>query len=300
MELIMQDLIQTGFAKVDRKLVPDDVVVFAIGDVHGHSEALGIALAHIASVTTAPGKRRVLVHLGDVLDRGPDSIGAIRMLMNAKGLAQVDEVVLLPGNHELMFFDMLDAPDENENGALWLLNGGLAVLKEVKDLTPGDLDGDPVGTIARHFEQDAELAAWMLEMRTAPPSYAIGDLIFIHAGLHPKVGIENTLDMPREGHRRNSAHHWAWVRDKFLSWQFGWDGKVIVHGHTCAFKKPVLWHEDESWLEKRMDRVATHSRINLDAAGGKRDHVGGVCIDGNTYEIFVAQAGVVGAAAALA
>ncbi|SEQ70925.1 serine/threonine protein phosphatase 1 [Loktanella sp. DSM 29012] len=66
----------------------------------------------------------MIVFLGDLIDRGPDSIGAVHLAMQATTLNQADEVVLLPGNHELLLVQVLDGHDPD----LWLINGGKTVM----------------------------------------------------------------------------------------------------------------------------------------------------------------------------
>src|ERR1700746_1092938 len=51
--------------------------VFAIGDVHGFARELRALLPIIAATATRAGRRRRLVYLGDLVDRGPDVIGAL-------------------------------------------------------------------------------------------------------------------------------------------------------------------------------------------------------------------------------
>lgn len=101
--------------------------LFVIGDVHGQAGALGAALDEIGRIP-GTGLPRRLVFLGDLIDRGPDSLGAVRLAMGAADRAKVDAVTLLPGNHELMLIDGLLAPQEFMGD--WLDNGGDAVIRE--------------------------------------------------------------------------------------------------------------------------------------------------------------------------
>ncbi len=67
-------------------------VVF-VGDTHGDREATERVLGMF------PPSDHVLVFLGDYVDRGPDSLGNLTLLLEAK-LAHPDSVHLLMGNHE--------------------------------------------------------------------------------------------------------------------------------------------------------------------------------------------------------
>ena len=70
----------------------------------------------------------VIVHLGDYVDRGPDSKGVIEQILALEAMFEGSDrirVVSLKGNHEQMMLDAFDAsgfdPDE---GGHWFMNGG--------------------------------------------------------------------------------------------------------------------------------------------------------------------------------
>jgi serine/threonine protein phosphatase 1 len=65
-----------------------------IGDVHGMSAALGALMARLE-----PAAGDVVVFLGDLIDRGPDSVGVVRAVRDMAESATFD-VVLIEGNHE--------------------------------------------------------------------------------------------------------------------------------------------------------------------------------------------------------
>ncbi|MBF0180855.1 MAG: symmetrical bis(5'-nucleosyl)-tetraphosphatase [Magnetococcales bacterium] len=67
------------------------MAVYAIGDVHGCLPELLVLLARI---DFRPGRDRLLF-VGDILNRGPDSLGTVRFVRDLG-----DEAVTLMGNHE--------------------------------------------------------------------------------------------------------------------------------------------------------------------------------------------------------
>ena len=230
-----------------------DAQLFAIGDVHGQATALAIALDAIGAVPEI-GLPRRLVFLGDLIDRGPDSLGAVRLAMGAAERARVDEVILLPGNHELMLIDGLLDPQVFLGD--WLDNGGDAVIQEA----------DP-GCTARKLADLAEIArdafdpAFLTAMTSAPSFHLAEELLFVHAGLAPEMDAEKFLAQGRFG---SSGEHWAWIREPFLDWTSGWGPDrswVVVHGHTPAVRRQAK----PDGFARAADRVRSHRRLCLDA-----------------------------------
>ncbi len=90
---------------------PDDTVVWAVGDVHGRLDLLEpLADAMIEDLIRSPARRKVIVFLGDYIDRGPDSKGVIDRLaaIKAEGLI---ETHFLRGNHEERMEAFLTDPE---------------------------------------------------------------------------------------------------------------------------------------------------------------------------------------------
>src|SRR5262245_21886360 len=78
--------------------VPDGVVVYAIGDVHGQYHLLESLLARIhTDVELQHHDRRILVFIGDYVDRGAASRLVVERV--AAGFPAF-ETVALKGNHE--------------------------------------------------------------------------------------------------------------------------------------------------------------------------------------------------------
>src|SRR5258708_6853576 len=109
--------------------------VFAIGDVHGCAEELAALLATVASVARQSAGSRRLVFLGDMVDRGPSTLGVLRLWgepPEAHGVDTVDHVI---GNHEIMMLlAMSDSPIAGKMRAMWLAprTGGASVLEEMR------------------------------------------------------------------------------------------------------------------------------------------------------------------------
>lgn len=230
------------------------VQLFVIGDIHGQAAALRKALGAIAGIPRSAAVRR-LVFLGDLIDRGPYSLAVLALAMEAREHALVDDVIILPGNHELMLLDGLDAPQHHLGD--WLDNGGEELIEEAEP-----------GCTARKLVDLAAVArraipeAFIDLIRSGPTWHQEGDLLLVHAGLDPDVGAMTHLARSRL--LAFDDTHWAWIRAPFLEWTGGWGpdrGWIVVHGHTPAVEAPVTL----STFAKAADKVASHRRIALDA-----------------------------------
>jgi serine/threonine protein phosphatase 1 len=236
----------------------DGEQLFTIGDIHGQAGALRAALSTLASIPRIAKTRR-LVLLGDLIDRGPASLEAIGLLDDAKSLALVDDVVMLPGNHELMLLDALEDPMMFMGD--WLDNGGEELILEAEPNCAVRLLTD-FAEIARRVVPQS----FLNQMKNGPSSLLIGDVLMVHAGLNPELEAFDFLSEPRQA--VIGSNHWAWIREPFLSWQGGWGPRrdwAVIHGHTPAVNKLVTAED----FETRADKLSDHSRICLDAGAAK-------------------------------
>ena len=99
---------------------PPNVRLYAIGDIHGRADLLTelhrMILVDAASHTAE--RRLIAVHLGDYVDRGPQSSDVIEVLSGT--VLPGFETVFLKGNHEQLMLDYLDGGDSRT----WFHNGG--------------------------------------------------------------------------------------------------------------------------------------------------------------------------------
>ena len=186
--------------------------IYAIGDVHGHASRLRSLHAMIRDdFAERPVERALIVHLGDYIDRGPDSAGCLEQLLHGSPINGVPCCNLL-GNHEKMLLDALERPSE---AGLWLRNGGSATLRSW-GIAP---ESDP-----RSWHE--LIPATHLDfLRTLMPMLRAGTYLFVHAGVRPGIRLP-----------MQSLEDVLWIREGFLDW----DGKMlpdapglrVVHGHT--------------------------------------------------------------------
>src|SRR3712207_4503161 len=98
--MVLAKLLGRGKARGrGRHFIPDGQRVYAIGDIHGRSDLLETLLAKIEEDDADRGEAdTLLVFLGDLVDRGPDSRGVVERLLNLQGGRY--RTSFLRGNHE--------------------------------------------------------------------------------------------------------------------------------------------------------------------------------------------------------
>lgn len=195
--------------------LPLGTALAVIGDVHGQGEHLQALLQAISSSIEALGPARAqVVLLGDLIDRGPDSIMAIDLAM--RGVAGAT-CLALRGNHEDLLLNLLEDLDE-ASLISWLSSGGMATLEDM---------GFSQATLSPERLQPESLAEALGPERVAflrgmPLHHRIGDLFMVHAG----IDAERAL-----AHQR--AHDLLWIREPFLLSDGPYaEGVGVIHGHT--------------------------------------------------------------------
>lgn len=233
--------------------------LYAIGDIHGHIDLLKAAHDLIADDMVRHGAGQV-IHLGDLVDRGPDSAGVIDFLL--QGLAAGQDWVVLKGNHDRMFWRFLRNPTEQEPGLRadlgWLHPklGGPDTLRSYGVVNAADR---PVAKV--HADAHAAVPQEHLDfIATRPTLYQAGDCAFVHAGIRPGVPLEE-----------QSETDLVWIREPFLSEGSSF-GPLIVHGHTS------------------IDAAAHYgNRLNLDSGAAYGGPLSAVVIEGREAALLTPQ-----------
>jgi serine/threonine protein phosphatase 1 len=239
--------------------VSPEAEVFAVGDIHGRTDLLA-ALIDEAAREPKLRDQRAIVFLGDLIDRGPDSLGAIDVAAGAKARTRADEEIALMGNHETIMrlaFDS-ETPWDDAIDALetWMANGGDRTMAEfVKPEEAHDYLDDML-TEAR-ASLPPRMRGWFASLRA---SWRSGHVLFVHAGVNPEVELEAFLAAPWNTPlaKLDEDRHWAWVRKPFLDHRpgpEGFSGYFVVHGHTPNDARPKASHADQ----------IAGFRLNLDA-----------------------------------
>ncbi len=197
--------------------VPDGTCVYAVGDIHGRKDLLDELHQKIAE--DARGRdadRRVVVYLGDYVDRGPDSKAVVESLIRSPlgGF----ESYYLKGNHEDFLLRFLEAPDAD---ASWFGNGGEETLESYGVAPPETLSTEELSSV-----RDTFAAALPDDHKRFLDSLILyhveGDYAFVHAGIRPGVPLD-----------KQKPEDLMWIRDDFL-YSEDRHSHMIVHGHTIS------------------------------------------------------------------
>jgi serine/threonine protein phosphatase 1 len=201
---------------------PAGMRIYAIGDVHGRLDLLREMLARIREEIRrdAPDDWRIL-HVGDYVDRGPDSKGVIEFLLEA--IRADSRHIALAGNHDVGLLEFLADPNAE---SLFAGHGGRQTARSY------GLDVD-FSSQALARAAGAKLAAAMPRehvgfLSTLPRSIFFGDFFFCHAGVRPGVPLD-----------RQSPEDLIWIRKPFLDSPLLHE-KVIVHGHTPSNEPEIM------------------------------------------------------------
>jgi hypothetical protein len=212
--------------------------IYVIGDIHGEYDKLARLLKDAGLIDDTlhwSGGYTALWFLGDFVDRGPDGVGVVDLVMRLQAEAEEagGKVGALLGNHEPVILSALWLPDQPCGGpggtfySNWKFNGGI--------------DTDLGRLTARHTE-------WL----TALPALArVGDWLLMHANSSAYTRYGSTIEEANAAfsqvlHGRAVA---AWDRlTGDFNREFGdhkpdghekvslvldtYGAKRLVHGHT--------------------------------------------------------------------
>ncbi|WP_298916386.1 metallophosphoesterase family protein [uncultured Roseobacter sp.] len=210
--------------------------IYAIGDVHGQLEELHRVLALIEA---DGGTDAQVVFVGDYVDRGPDSRGVVQFLLDARVAGR--NWIMLKGNHDRYLTRFLDhsiVHDPATRADLSWFNPRLGGDKTMASYGVPAEEETPLGEIhAAAIQAVPQSHRDFLNER--PLMHITDDLVFVHAGIRPKVSLEDQIE-----------DDLIWIRQPFLDYRKPHD-RLVVHGHT-ALDHPVH----------------AGNRVNLDGGAG--------------------------------
>ena len=225
--------------------IPDEFTVWAASDIHGQLGAVDRLLA-AAGLTdgadrwTAPAGTAFVV-TGDVVDRGPDTLGLVRRLASLRSQAGLAGglVAILEGNHEVQVLGGLDGEPQILR-ALMAFGGGATLLSV--GLRPDEWTGRSAAEIAARVD---ELAPDLVPtLWTFAPYARWRDVLLVHGGPVPFQDLDR---FERSADR-------LWIRDGFYAspepfpdadaWASYRRAGInrVVFGHTPV-EQPTLSHD---------------------------------------------------------
>ncbi len=155
-----------------------------------------------------------IIFLGDLIDRGPDSAGVVQW---TRAWSKSRKIRFISGNHEEMFLLSF-----HHAAALhgFLRYGGRETLASY------GLDPDEIADMPFERAHEALNRAIPQEDRAFIDGFettiSMGDYFFVHAGIRPKVALNE-----------QTKQDCRWIREPFLS-HTGDHGQHVVHGHTIC------------------------------------------------------------------
>jgi serine/threonine protein phosphatase 1 len=250
--------------------------VFAVGDVHGCLDEMTALLDTIGTLAAEASAPRRLVYLGDMIDRGPDTIGVLKRWAEPERLRGVDRIDRVIGNHEIIMLLALRGEAQAEKAStMWLgdRTGGGKVLAEMRAAVRDPLAPVSYALAVEAFGED------VMRLLLAQRSHvSLGNTVFVHGGLEGGTDNEAFLATPWTA---GMQARWAWITKGFLDWQGGFGGTLVVHGHTPPGKHwPLAQMEDP--------HLFLHDRLGLDAGSALTGIVAGAEIRDGRYRILKA------------
>ncbi len=230
--------------------------LYGVGDLHGHDALLVEMLAAIEQdIASYRAAENIVVFLGDLIDRGPDSAAVVERL---RTLAGSYKSVFLTGNHEEVLVRILDGDDTLVGD--WLRFGGLECahsygleptrLKTLGDVRAGKAIREAIPLAHQNF------------LRSFADSFSAGDYLFVHAGIRPGVPLD-----------QQTLADLRWIRSPFLEFRYR-HPKVVVHGHSIA--KDIDRHPGRIGVDTGAYRTGRLSAIVLEGAEQRVIQVGNV------------------------
>jgi len=182
--------------------------IVAVGDIHGDNDAW-LAIARAAGLIDAKGRwtggQTVLVQLGDIVDRGPDSLKTIRHLMKIQREAprKGGRVIVLVGNHEAMnmagdlryvhpgeYRAFADRESEARRNRIYEANrAAIEAAYHLRDpnMSPAAIRDEwmkatPLGMLEHQiaWRPEGEIGKWVVGN---PAVMKLGDSLFVHGGI---------------------------------------------------------------------------------------------------------------------
>ena len=184
--------------------IDDGHKVYVVGDIHGHLATFR-ALIHRLNLSEDD---RVIC-LGDMIDRGPDSAGVIKLIRSD------ERIICIKGNHEHMALQSITEDGRVELWQPWMQRGGKSCWASYIVQAEGDL-----------YQAKRDFLSDMRWIDKLPTQIVLDNFRLVHAGYDPRMALDSQGDKELLWIRK------IWYRhDKPVDPQ-----RTVLFGHTTALK----------------------------------------------------------------
>lgn len=202
--------------------------LFVISDIHG-------MFTPFEQLLTYWNPEDKLVLLGDLVDRGPDSLAVLQKAQQLQD-AYGEQVVYCMGNHDKMLLDFIAAPLVQK--AFYFPHGGRKTIESFLKTAPAEIKAlnsiEQAYYIQQHFTKELSF------LENGRLYDIIGNVLLTHAGF--ESSSNDLADTTEED--------FLWIRDHYIrpnKTQY-----VNVFGHTptrLIHKKDEIWiNEDRTYI----------------------------------------------------
>lgn len=197
--------------------LPEGLRTYAIGDIHGRLDLLDQLIGQIEEDDRRrDSSQTLIIFLGDLIDRGPDSRGVVERAIELHAAAR--NIRFLMGNHEEVFLRAVEG-DLRALRMLLRIGGDETIFSygiDRDEYRRLDFEALAVALKANVPEEHIDFLSGFEQ------SIELGDYLFVHAGIRPGVAISE-----------QSPADMRWIRDEFLRHREDY-GKLVIHGHSVS------------------------------------------------------------------
>ena len=184
--------------------IDDGHKVYVVGDVHGHLATFR-ALIHRLNLSADD---RV-VCLGDMIDRGPDSAGVVRLIRDD------ERIICIKGNHEHMALQSITEDGRVELWQPWMKRGGKSCWASYVVQAEGDL-----------YQAKRDFLSDMRWIDKLPTQIVLDNFRLVHAGYDPRMALDSQGDKEL-----------LWIRKIWYQYEKPVDpNRTVIYGHTTTMK----------------------------------------------------------------
>lgn len=227
-----------------------------IADIHGCYKEF---LALLEKAAYQPEKDRLII-LGDMIDRGKQSLEVVEHIM---ALKQTHDVIVIGGNHEELFCNWYEESFNREH--IYVKNGGWKTIHSY--CKPFGVYGKVPATklvFQRHYSEHVAF------FKNLPDYFEDEAAIYVHAGID--LTLQDWHLTPKETFR--------WIREDFWN-KANNTGKIIVFGHT-----PTCFLHEESGIKSFAIWQSEDGKVGIDGGCSMGGKLHALCLEDTGLSVF--------------